>query len=67
MVNHIIEIAKSLNLSVVAEGIEHESQREWLKARGVTSGQGWLFSKPMPAEAFIDWAEDSLGHAGDER
>lgn len=67
VVNHIIEIAKSLNLSVVAEGIEHESQREWLKARGVTSGQGWLFSKPMPAEAFIDWAEDSLGHAGGER
>ena len=58
--NHIIEIAKSLNLSAVAEGIENEDQRNWLKAHGVTSGQGWLFSKPMPAEAFIHWAEKNL-------
>lgn len=60
VIGHIIEIAKSLNLSTVAEGVECPHQRDWLVAHGVRSGQGWLFSKPLPKKVFIDWVEDNL-------
>lgn len=50
---HIIEMAKSLQLDMVAEGIESAHQARWLAANGVQSGQGYLYSKPLSAEEFI--------------
>jgi sensor c-di-GMP phosphodiesterase-like protein len=51
--SHIIDMSKSLGLYTVAEGIESEEQADYLKAHGVDFGQGWLFSKALPAAAFI--------------
>jgi len=51
--DHVIEMAKSLRLKIVAEGIEHQEQADYLKARDVDLGQGWLFGKPMEAGDFI--------------
>jgi diguanylate cyclase (GGDEF)-like protein len=49
VVTAIIGIAHSLNLKVVAEGIETEEQLECLIALGCHYGQGYLFSRPVPA------------------
>ncbi|MET0936024.1 MAG: EAL domain-containing protein, partial [Luteibacter sp.] len=47
----IIFLARSLNLEVVAEGVETDRQRAWLLGEGCVSMQGYLFSRPAPIDA----------------
>ncbi|MCD4688923.1 MAG: EAL domain-containing protein [Desulfuromonadaceae bacterium] len=48
----IIALAKALHLEVIAEGIEGERQIDFLQSKGCKQGQGYYFSRPMPADAF---------------
>lgn len=49
IVRTIIALAQSLSLSVTAEGVETDAQREQLRALGCTRGQGYFYSRPMDA------------------
>ena len=48
----IVNLAASLDLTTVAEGIEQPAQRELVRALGCTIGQGYLFARPLPADEF---------------
>lgn len=48
----IIALSHGLGRSVVAEGIEQSEQRQALMEGGCAQGQGFLFSRPIPADAF---------------
>jgi EAL domain-containing protein (putative c-di-GMP-specific phosphodiesterase class I) len=52
IVKTIIAMAQSLNLSIIAEGVETEEQQKLLLNKGCTNFQGYLFSKPVPIEQF---------------
>ena len=52
MVSAIIHLAKSLQLTVTAEGVENEATREALTRMGCDQAQGYLFARPMPAKDF---------------
>lgn len=51
IVSSVVNLARAVNLSVVAEGIETAAQRDQLHALGCPFGQGYYFSRPQPAEA----------------
>jgi diguanylate cyclase (GGDEF)-like protein/PAS domain S-box-containing protein len=50
----IIGMARNLKVMVVAEGVETVAQCEFLRSHGCDGMQGYLFSKPLTAEAFAD-------------
>ncbi len=50
---YIIAMGHELKLQIIAEGVETENQAEYLRAQGVSFAQGWLYSKALPAAAFI--------------
>ncbi|MGZ5434576.1 MAG: putative bifunctional diguanylate cyclase/phosphodiesterase [Pyrinomonadaceae bacterium] len=52
LVMAIITLAHNLDLKVVAEGVETEEQRDFLRLLRCDAGQGYLFGKPMPADVF---------------
>lgn len=58
IVELVVSLAKKFNLSVVAEGIEDAEVLERLVDIGCDYGQGYYFSRPLPAAEFVDWAAD---------
>ncbi len=49
MIASIVQLTTSLNRTTVAEGIETQDQLDRVRSLGLKFGQGYLFSKPVPA------------------
>ena len=61
VVEAVVNLAKALEIRVVAEGVETEGQREILRTMGCNELQGYLFAKPMSAKALGLWAINDVG------
>src|SRR5690554_1667439 len=53
IVSQIIKLAESLNLKIIAEGVEDQKQNQFLKEKGCNLIQGYLISKALPKEEAI--------------
>jgi diguanylate cyclase (GGDEF)-like protein len=60
VISSIVELANSLNLAILAEGIETEEQRKRVRSLGIKFGQGFLFAEPVPLERLMF----SVAHLG---
>jgi len=60
IVRTIIALSRTLNLSVIAEGVETQGQREFLEKEGCYAYQGYLYSPALPAPKFRAYVEQSL-------
>ena len=65
IVTAIINLARSMGLKTIAEGVESASQLDYLRQQGCDEVQGFLFSQPLSAEAFERYLaqQDSHNHA----
>jgi diguanylate cyclase (GGDEF)-like protein/PAS domain S-box-containing protein len=59
VVRTIIGLAKSLGLTVIAEGVEEKVQLEFLRDHGCNEIQGYLYSRPIPAKEFATFIKNN--------
>jgi len=57
IVRAIVDMARALDLAVVAEGVETPAERDFLFGAQCAMGQGWLFARPMTADRFEAWLQ----------
>ena len=66
IVKAVIDMARSLGISITAEGIETQAQQTWMQHLGCDSAQGYLFARPMNVDDFVQMFIDRRG-VGRER
>jgi EAL domain-containing protein (putative c-di-GMP-specific phosphodiesterase class I) len=57
IVRAIIQMARSLGLRTLGEGVETQVNRRALQVLGCDCAQGYFFGRPMPAKEFEDWVQ----------
>jgi diguanylate cyclase (GGDEF)-like protein len=61
IVTGVISLAKALGLNMVAEGVETEQQRQFLRDAGCHTLQGFLIARPLAVDALEQWMENNIG------
>jgi EAL domain-containing protein (putative c-di-GMP-specific phosphodiesterase class I) len=54
----VVALGKSLQMKVVAEGVETEAQAQFLRELGCNDMQGWLLSRALPPDELAPWLRD---------
>jgi diguanylate cyclase (GGDEF)-like protein/PAS domain S-box-containing protein len=62
LVSAIINMAHSMRLRLIAEGVEEEKQVQFLQKAGCDCAQGCFYSRPLPAIEFSQWLDSYTGH-----
>jgi diguanylate cyclase (GGDEF)-like protein/PAS domain S-box-containing protein len=60
VVRSMVDLAKNMDISVVAEGVEEPSQHEFLQELDCDFGQGFLYGRPMAQQEFVVWLDQQL-------
>ncbi|MCH8278608.1 MAG: EAL domain-containing protein, partial [Proteobacteria bacterium] len=60
IVNSIIQLGKSMELNVVAEGVESQACLDRLRVMGCDQAQGYFISRPLPPAVFLKWLRKHL-------
>ncbi|HIL18843.1 MAG TPA: EAL domain-containing protein, partial [Gammaproteobacteria bacterium] len=55
IVRAVIQLARELGMQTIAEGVESREHASQLAGLGCDIGQGYLYSKPLPAADFVEW------------
>jgi diguanylate cyclase (GGDEF)-like protein/PAS domain S-box-containing protein len=63
----ILEMARNLELRVVAEGVETDAQLDFLRREGCDEVQGYYFNRPLPADKFLGLLQDERRIAAEKR
>ena len=64
LIEATVRVADSLGMTTVAEGIETDAQATVVRRLGCTKGQGYFFSKPLPAAEVVSWLSVAEAIAG---
>jgi EAL domain-containing protein (putative c-di-GMP-specific phosphodiesterase class I) len=56
----VVELGRNLNLTVIAEGIEDETQAKTLLEMGCHEGQGFLYARPLTVLQLKEWLQHRL-------
>lgn len=59
IIDIIVELAKSLDMGIIAEGVENQEQVNSLRRLGISAAQGYFFSPPLPPEKYIELVRNS--------
>ncbi len=63
----ILEMAKNLELRVVAEGVETDAQLDFLRREGCDEVQGYYFNRPLPTDKFLELLQDEKRASSQQR
>ena len=65
IINSLVELARTMRMEVVAEGVESFEQVEYLRDQGIHLAQGYVFAPPLPGTSFLQLLEaaDPVGRA----
>lgn len=58
VIRAIVALVRVLGFELMAEGVEDESQQDFLRQEGCSNAQGYLYSRPLPAKALRTWLQE---------